>query len=113
MGTRYTVPFRYTMQQPPSGAQYSDVVYAIFLSWPDNFILELGDVVATDQTKATLLGYTGAVEIVMNKSGAQGINVALPYLPPNTLLQWAWTLKLEPVQVTEEPLSYWNDKHTL
>ena len=97
------------MQQPPSGAQYSDVVYAIFLSWPDNFILELGDVMATDQTKATLLGYTGAVEIVMNESSAQGINATLPFLPPNTLLQWAWTLKLEPVQVTEEPLGYWND----
>ena len=63
----------------------SDVVYAIFLSWSDNFTLELGDVAATDQTKATLLGYTGAVEIVvMNKSGAQGINVTLPHLPPNT-----------------------------
>ena len=66
---------RYTLQQPLSGAKYGDVVYAIFLSWPDNFILELGDVTATDLTKATLLGYTGAVEIVMNKSGAQGINV--------------------------------------
>ena len=92
-----TVPLRYTQQQPPSGSQYSDVVYAIFLNWPDNFTLELGDVTATDQTKATLLGYTGAVEIVMNKSGAQGINVTLPHLPPNTQLQWAWTLKLEPV----------------
>ena len=98
------------MQKPPSGAQYSDVVYAIFLSWPDNFILELGDVVATDQTKATLLGYTGAVELVMDKSGAQGINATLPHLPPNTSLQWAWTLKLEPVHVTKEPLSNWNDK---
>ena len=53
------------------------MVYAIFLSWPNNFILELGDVVATDQTKATLLGYTGAVELVMDKSGAQGINATL------------------------------------
>ena len=45
------------MQQPPSGAQYS-VVYAIqFLSWPDNFTLELGDVAATDQTTATLLAW--------------------------------------------------------
>lgn len=82
------------MQQPPSGAQYSDVIYAIFLSWPDNFILELGDVVATNQTKATLLGYAGAVEI---KNAAHGIDAMLPHLPPNTPLQWAWTLKLEPV----------------
>ena len=96
------------MQQPPSGAQYSDAVYAIFLSWPDNFTLELGDVTATTQTKATLLGYTGAMEIVM-KSGTLGINVNLPHLPPNTPLQWAWTLKLEPV-VTKEHLSYWNNK---
>ena len=105
---RTAIPLRYTMQQPPSGTQYSDVIYAIFLSWPNNFILELGDVVATNQTKATLLGYTGDVEIMMN-SGVQGISVTLPHLPPNTELQWAWTLKLEPV-VTEEPLSYWNDK---
>ena len=97
------------MQQPTSGAQYSDVVYAIFLRWPDNFILRLGDVAATTQTKATLLGYTGAVELVMNKNGTQGINVTLPHLPPNTPLQWAWTLKLEPV-ITKEPLSYWNGK---
>ena len=96
------------MQQPPSGAQYSDVVYAIFLSWPDNFILELGDVTATDQTTATLLGYTGDVKIT--RSGAQGINVTLPYLPPNTPLQWVWTLKLEPVVTGWEPLSYWNEK---
>ena len=85
------------MQQPPSGTQYSDVVYAIFLSWPDNFILELRSVMASSETKATLLGYTGTVDIVMNKSGAQGINVTLPHLPPNTQLQWAWALKLEPV----------------
>jgi len=45
------------MQQPPSGMNYSDVVYAIFLSWPDDFNLQLGDVTATDQTVATLLGY--------------------------------------------------------
>ena len=96
------------MQQPPSGAQYSNVIYAIFLNWPENFTLELGDVAATDQTKATLLGYTGDVEIV-KKSGAQGIDVTLPHLPPNTPLQWAWTLKLEPV-VTKEPLSSWNNK---
>ena len=96
------------MQQPPSGTQYSDVVYAIFLSWPDNFILELGDVMASSDTKATLLGYTGAVDIVMNKSGAQGINVTLPHLPPNTPLQWAWALRLEPV-TTKETLSYWNN----
>ena len=85
------------MQQPTSGAQYSDVVYAIFLRWPDNFILELGDVAATDTTTATLLGYTGAVKIT--KNDAQGINVTLPYLPPNTSLQWAWTLKLDHVPV--------------
>ena len=97
------------MQQPPSGTQYSDVVYAIFLSWPDNFILELGSVVASSETKATLLGYTGTVDIVMNKSGAQGINVTLPHLPPNTPLQWAWALRLEPV-ATKDPLSHWNNK---
>ena len=85
------------MQQPPSGSQYSDVVYAIFLNWPDNFNLELEHVVASNDTKATLLGYTGAVDIVMNKSGTQGINVTLPHLPPNTPLQWAWALRLEPV----------------
>ena len=84
------------MQQPPNGTQYSNVIYAIFLSWPVNFILELGDVTATNQTTATLLGYTGDVKIV-NKSGTQGINATLPHLPPNTPLQWAWTLKLEPV----------------
>ena len=82
------------MQKPPSGTQYSDVIYAIFLSWPDNFHLELGDVVPGNQTKATLLGYTGNVPIVIN-SGEPGINVILPYLPPNTALQWAWTIKLE------------------
>ena len=59
------------MQQPPSGAQYSDVVYAIFLSWPDNFTLELGDVTATDQTTAALLGYTaGTVKITKNGAKA-------------------------------------------
>ena len=87
------------MQQPPSGMNYSDVVYAIFLSWPDDFNLQLGDVTATDQTVATLLGYSGPVKIKMKESGVQGINITLPYLPPNTPLQWAWTLKLGPVPV--------------
>ena len=82
------------MQQPPSGTQYSNVIYAIFLSWPDNFLLELGDVVATNQAKATLLGYSGDVPIVI-KGGEQGVDVILPHLPPNTALQWAWTVKLE------------------
>ena len=96
------------MQPPPSGVQYSEVVYAIFLSWPDNFILELGDVMATNQTGATLLGYTGDVKIARN-DGTPGVNITLPQLPPNTLLQWAWTLKLDPV-LTTEPLSYWSNK---
>ena len=95
-------PLRYTMQRPLNGAQYSDVIYAIILSWPDNFILELGDVMATKETKAILLGYNGVVEIAMNSNGAKGINATLPHLPPNTPLQWAWTLKLEPV-VTKLP----------
>lgn len=92
------------MQQPPSGMQYSDVVYAVFLSWPNNFILELGDVTVTNQTKATLLGYTGTVEI-MKSTSAKGVNITLPHLPPNTPLQWAWTLKLDPV-LTLDPLNY-------
>ena len=74
------------MQQPPSGTQYSDMNYVIFWSWPDNFLLKLGDVVATNQAKATLLGYNGDLPIVI-KGGEQGVDVILPHLPLNTVLQ--------------------------
>ena len=77
------------MQQPPSGTQYNNVIYAIFLSWPDNFLLELGDVVATNEAKATLLGYSGDLPIVI-KGSEQGIGVIFPHLPLNTVLQWMW-----------------------
>ncbi|XP_065909748.1 alpha-L-fucosidase-like [Dysidea avara] len=84
------------------------VVYAIFLTWPDNFILQLGDVMATNQTMATLLGYTGSIKISW-QDGSEGINATLPYLPPNTPLQWAWTLKLESA-MARPPLDNWNRK---
>ena len=71
------------MQQLPSGTQYSDMNYAIFLSWPDNFLLELGNVVATNQAKITLLGYNSDVPIVI-KGGEQGIGVIFSHLPLNT-----------------------------
>ncbi|XP_065909205.1 alpha-L-fucosidase-like isoform X2 [Dysidea avara] len=84
------------------------IVYAIFLAWPDNFILQLGDVMATNQTVATLLGYTGSIKISW-QDGNEGINATLPCLPPNTPLQWAWTLKLESA-MARPPLDNWNRK---
>ena len=84
------------------------IVYAVFLAWPDNFILQLGDVIATNQTVATLLGYTGSIKISW-QDGNKGINATLPYLPPNTPLQWAWTLKLESA-MPRPPLDDWSIK---
>ena len=74
---------------PVACTQYSNVIYAIFLSWPDNFLLELGDVMATNQAKETILGCNGDLQIVI-KGSEQGIGVIFPHLPLNTVLQWMW-----------------------
>ena len=73
------------------------IVYAISLSWPDDFMLQLGDVTATNQTVVNLLGYSGDINITYTKNGTPGVNATFPYLPPNTPLQWAWTLKFQSV----------------
>ena len=44
---------------------------------------------ATNQAKATLLGYSGDVPIVI-KGSEQGIGVIFPHLPLNTVLQQMW-----------------------
>ena len=84
------------------------IVYAMFLTWPDNFMLQLGDVVASNNTMATLLGYSGGIKI-SGQGSNKGIIATLPYLPPDTPLQWAWTLKLENA-MPRLPLDDWSNK---
>ena len=66
-----TKPFKYqndSMSKNPQVWYTSKAgsVYAISLGWPQDDVLQLGDVKATAQTKVTLLGYNAPLEFKQN-----------------------------------------------
>ena len=68
-------------------------VFAIALKWPDNYTLNLGAVKPDRDATITLLGY-GKVQWTYSQSV---MTVTMPFLPLDSPLQWAWTLKMEGV----------------
>jgi len=69
-------------------------VYGILLQAPSNYTVTMGSVKTTSSSNISLLGYSGKLYW---KMGAMGTMVTLPFLPPDSSLKWAWTLKLENV----------------
>ena len=72
----------------------SKTVYGILLQAPSNYTVTMGSVKATSSSNISLLGYSGKVDWKMDETGT---TVTLPFLPPDSNLKWAWTLKLENV----------------
>ena len=72
----------------------SKTVYGILLQAPSNYTVTMGSVKTTSSSNISLLGYSGKVDWKMDETGT---TVTLPFLPPDSNLKWAWTLKLENV----------------
>ncbi|KAL1776575.1 tissue alpha-L-fucosidase [Sigmodon hispidus] len=72
-------------------------VYATFLYWPENGIINLKSPQTTSATKITMLGITG--ELTWTLDPQEGLLISLPQLPPTALtVDFAWTLKLTSVK---------------
>jgi alpha-L-fucosidase len=76
-----------------SGSDNNNNVYAISLNWPPSFEITIESVEITSSSQATLLGY-GKVGMTRESSL---VNIALPRLPTDTQLKWAWVIKLQNV----------------
>ena len=68
-------------------------VYGIVLQWPSDNVVTIGAINPSTVTALSLVGY-GPLNWSTNGSL---LAVQLPYLPLDTPLQWAWTLKFEGV----------------
>ncbi|XP_045154870.1 tissue alpha-L-fucosidase [Echinops telfairi] len=72
-------------------------VYAIFLQWPDDGVLNLASPKATSTTEVVMLGVKGALK--WSKDPVQGLFISLLQLPLSALpFTYAWTLKLTGVE---------------
>ena len=86
----FSLHFRYTQNST------SKAVYGILLKWPSIYTVTLESVKMSSSSKVSLLGYGPlSWETVGDK-----VAVELPYLPLDSDLQWAWTLKFEDVTPT-------------
>ncbi|XP_060640215.2 tissue alpha-L-fucosidase [Anolis sagrei] len=69
------------------------VVYAIFLTWPENSVLQLSSPVPSASTQVTMLGVSAPLK--WQALPDKGLGVTLPLTIPSLLpLQYGWTLKL-------------------
>jgi len=66
-------------------------VYSTTFHWPQNSQLKLGAVDSQMVSKIEMLGAPGELKFTMLD---KGIQVQFPNLPPDTRLQYAWTLKI-------------------
>ena len=74
----------------------SKAVYGILLKWPSIYTVILESVKMSSSSKVSLLGHGPlSWETVGDK-----VAVELPYLPQDSDLQWAWTLKFEDITPT-------------
>ncbi|KAG3282405.1 alpha-L-fucosidase 1 [Ictidomys tridecemlineatus] len=72
-------------------------VYAIFLRWPENGILNIVSPVTTPNTKISMLGIQGDLKWVERQD--EGLLISLPLLLPSALpMASAWTIKLVGVE---------------
>ena len=70
-------------------------VYAILLEWPVSYSVTLGSVRPVAESQVSLLGHNGTLAWGTSSQGY--VVVSLPYLPLNSSLQHAWTLKFTSV----------------
>lgn len=71
-------------------------VYATFLHWPEDGVVNLQSPKMTSATKITMLGMEG--ELHWTQDPLEGVLITLPQLPPGTFpVESAWTLKLTKV----------------
>ncbi|XP_010224660.1 PREDICTED: tissue alpha-L-fucosidase-like [Tinamus guttatus] len=93
-------PWRVQMENSTNSVWYTSkgpVVYAIFLTWPQDSLLKLASPVPSPDLQVTMLGLAGALE--WQKSPDKGVLITLPHVPPSPLsAQSAWTVKLEGVE---------------
>ncbi|XP_010167382.2 tissue alpha-L-fucosidase, partial [Antrostomus carolinensis] len=93
-------PWRVQMENSTDTVWYTSkgpVVYAIFLIWPRDNILELSSPAPSPATQVTMLGFAGTLK--WQKSPDKGLLITLPYMLPSPLPpQSGWTVKLEGVK---------------
>ncbi|KAJ6655628.1 hypothetical protein lerEdw1_004980 [Lerista edwardsae] len=78
-----------------------NVVYAIFLRWPDDCVLNLQSPVSSASTKVTLLGFSTPLK--WKATPDKGLQVNLPSATPSLVEEtYGWTLKLLGVTVKVE-----------
>lgn len=63
----------------------------MLLDWPSTYTVTLGALKGMKATSITLMGYKEELKF---QDVANGVEVMLPFLPLDTPLKWAWTLKI-------------------
>ncbi|XP_063212177.1 tissue alpha-L-fucosidase isoform X1 [Chroicocephalus ridibundus] len=93
-------PWRVQMENSTDTVWYTSkgpVVYAIFLIWPRDNVLELSSPTPSPATQVTMLGFAGTLK--WQESPGKGLLITLPYMLPSPLPpQSGWTVKLEGVK---------------
>ncbi|KAM9255939.1 tissue alpha-L-fucosidase [Cariama cristata] len=93
-------PWRVQMENSTDTVWYTSkgpVVYAIFLTWPQDNVLELSSPTPSPATQVTMLGFAGTLK--WQRSPGKGLLITLPYVLPSPLPpQSGWTVKLEGVK---------------
>ncbi|XP_005102602.1 plasma alpha-L-fucosidase [Aplysia californica] len=80
-----------------SNSSQVPTVYAILLSWPQNNTIHLGDPIASDETKVSLVGYPGYFDFECSPSS--GMVIKVPAIPVSRMpCDWAWVLRLTYLQ---------------
>ncbi|XP_042743794.1 tissue alpha-L-fucosidase [Lagopus leucura] len=91
-------PWRVQMENSTDTIWYTSkgpVVYAIFLTWPQNSVLQLSVPIPSPATQVTMLGFAGTLQWRLG----EGLLVTLPYAPPSPeRSQPGWAVRLEGVQ---------------
>ncbi|XP_052554654.1 tissue alpha-L-fucosidase isoform X2 [Tympanuchus pallidicinctus] len=93
-------PWRVQMENSTDTIWYTSkgaVVYAIFLTWPQNSVLQLSVPIPSPATQVTMLGFAGTLQ--WQQRLGEGLLVTLPYAPPSPeRSQPGWAVRLEGVQ---------------
>lgn len=92
-------PWRVQMENSTDTVWYTSkgaVVYAIFLTWPQNSVLQLSAPTPSPATQVSMLGLAGALQW---REAPEGLLVDLPAVPPSPVCsQPGWAVRLEGVK---------------